>query len=43
MNIILEDLDTGGKIILEWIFGKYGGKVWSGCIWLRMGTSGGKL
>jgi hypothetical protein len=28
-------------IILEWILGKQGGKVWTGCIWLRRGTSGG--
>jgi hypothetical protein len=26
-----------GKIILEWILGKYGGKAWTGCIWLRIG------
>jgi hypothetical protein len=35
----LEDLGIGGKIILEWITGKQGGKVWTGCIWLRTGTS----
>jgi hypothetical protein len=27
-----------GKI-LEWILGKYGGRVWTGCIWFRIGTS----
>jgi hypothetical protein len=26
----LEDLGTEGKILLEWILGKYGGKVWTG-------------
>jgi hypothetical protein len=26
----LEDLGVGGRIILEWILGKYGGKVWTG-------------
>jgi len=31
------------KIILEWILGKQGGTVWTGCIWLRMGTCGGIL
>jgi hypothetical protein len=36
----LEDLGVYGKIILEWILGKYGGEVWTGCIWLRIGTSG---
>jgi hypothetical protein len=35
----LEDLDVDGKIILEWIVGK----VWTGCIWFRIGTSGGLL
>jgi len=24
----------------EWILGKQGGKVWTGCIWLRIGTGG---
>jgi hypothetical protein len=28
----LEDLDIDGKIILEWILGKWGGKLWTGCI-----------
>jgi hypothetical protein len=30
-----------GRIILEWILGKYGGMVCTGCIWFRIGTSGG--
>jgi hypothetical protein len=38
-----EDLDVYGRIILEWILGKEGGKVWTGCIRLRTGTSGGLL
>jgi hypothetical protein len=29
------------RIILEWILGKYGGKLCTGFIWLRIGTSGG--
>jgi hypothetical protein len=28
----LEDLYEDGKIILEWILGKQGEKVWTGCI-----------
>jgi hypothetical protein len=36
-----EDLDVDRKIILEWILRKRDGKVWTGCIWLRIGTSGG--
>jgi hypothetical protein len=27
-----EDLGVDGRIILEWILGKYGGRVWAGCI-----------
>jgi len=39
----LEDKGIYGKIILELILGKYGGKVWSGFIWLRIGSCGGLL
>jgi hypothetical protein len=39
-----ENLGVDGRIILEWIFGKYGRKVWwTGCIWVRIGSSGGLL
>jgi hypothetical protein len=38
-----EDLGVDGKMILEMILGKYGGKVWTGFIWLRIGTNGGLL
>jgi hypothetical protein len=37
-----EDLGVDEKIILEWILGK-GGKVWTGFVCLRIGTSGGLL
>jgi hypothetical protein len=33
-----EELDVDGKIILEWILGKQDGRVWTGCIWLRIGA-----
>jgi len=26
-----EDLGTDGKMLLEWILGKLGGNVWTGC------------
>jgi hypothetical protein len=35
-----KDIDLGGRIILEWILGKQDGNVWTGFIWLRIGTSG---
>jgi hypothetical protein len=38
-----EDLGVVGKIILELIVGKQGRKLWTGCIWLRLGTSAGLL
>jgi hypothetical protein len=37
------DLGVGGRIILEWILEKMGGKLWSEFIWLRIWTSGGLL
>jgi hypothetical protein len=36
-----EDLGADGKIISDSTLAKQGGKVWSGCIWLSIGTSGG--
>jgi hypothetical protein len=39
----LEDLGVDGNIILQWILGKWCGRVWTGFIWLRIGTSGGLL
>jgi hypothetical protein len=35
-----EDLDVDGRIILEWILGTYGRKVWTGFILLRIEASG---
>jgi hypothetical protein len=39
----LEDTGINGRIISEGILEKQGGKVWTGLIWLRIGTSGGIL
>jgi hypothetical protein len=39
----LEDLAVGRKIILYRILGKYGGRVWTGFILLRVGTIDGLL
>jgi hypothetical protein len=30
--------DMGGWIILGWILERYDGVVWTGLVWLRMGT-----
>jgi hypothetical protein len=30
----------GGRIILKWFLEKYGGVVWTGFMWLRIGSSG---
>jgi hypothetical protein len=38
-----EDQDLGGYIILKWISDRWDAVVWTGLIWLRMGTSGGLL
>jgi hypothetical protein len=38
-----EDLSVGGRVMSEWISGKQGGKVWTGFIWLRIGTNGGEF
>jgi len=31
------------RIMLDWILEKYGGKVWTGSIWIRIGISGRPL
>jgi hypothetical protein len=35
-----ENLDLGGRMIQEWVLEKEDGVVWTGFIWLRIGTSG---
>jgi len=35
---ILRDPGVDGRIILRWIFGKWDVGVWTGSIWLRIGT-----
>jgi hypothetical protein len=36
-------LDVDGKIILKLILKKWEGEAWTGLIWLRIGTGGGRL
>jgi len=40
-SINSKDPGVDGRIMLERILGKQGHKIWTGCIWLRMGTTGG--
>jgi len=42
-NADLEDPGLDGKIILRWIFKKWGGGTWTGFIWFRIGIVGGLL
>jgi hypothetical protein len=39
----LEDPGIDGRIILMWIYRKWGGGAWTGLIWIRIGTGGGLL
>jgi hypothetical protein len=38
-----EDQDVGGWTISKWILERFNGMVWTGLIWLRIGTTGGFL
>jgi hypothetical protein len=35
-----EDQDVGGLIILGWILERWDGVMWTGLVWLRIGTGG---
>jgi hypothetical protein len=39
----LERPGVDGRIILKWVFNKWGGGEWTGLIWLRIRTGGGHL
>jgi hypothetical protein len=39
----LEDPGIDSRIILKWILRKWDVVTWTGCIWIRIGTSGGHL
>jgi hypothetical protein len=34
-----QDLGVSGEIVLEYILEKWGWEVWTGLVWLRIGTS----
>jgi hypothetical protein len=35
-----EDTGIDGRIILKGVYKEYGGQLWNGFMWLRIGTSG---
>ena len=39
----LEDTDIDEIIILRWIFRNWNVRLWTGSMWLRIGTGGGHL
>jgi len=39
-RVCLEELSVKESITIKWILGKYGGRLWTECIWFSKGTSG---
>jgi len=42
-RVHLEDTSVDGRVVIRWIFMKWNGGVWTGLLWLRIGTGGGHL
>ena len=38
-----KDLDVDGRLIFKWIFRKWDGEVWTGFLWVKVMTGGGRL
>jgi hypothetical protein len=43
INVEIDFINVIEKYILEWTVGKYGGRVWTGFIWLKIRTIVGLL
>jgi hypothetical protein len=39
----VEDLDVDGRVTLKRIFNTWGGEAWTGLLWLKIRTDGGRL
>jgi len=43
LGYLMERDHVDGKVIINWIFKKRDVEAWTGLIWLRIGTCGGRL
>jgi hypothetical protein len=39
----LKDMKVDGRIIIKWFFKRWNGEAWTGIMWFRIRTAGGRL